>query len=163
MFLSILTWASCRYVIYSSHRKYCSKGHQNVKIYWTKSLQLYNEYQTYGFYQHGPSYTRIWIIPHTQTNIHSVEMIQRRGAWWVTSNYDWNNSVKAIHENLQWSTLSHWCTISRLKIFYNSFNDLSALKIPLYFTTTSYPNVHFISSLLQWELIHTNTAFFPEQ
>ena len=62
-----------------------------------------------------PTLECIW-DPHTQTNIHSIEMMQKCDARLVTSNYEWNSSVTAMLEDLQWSTLSHRRTISRLSI-----------------------------------------------
>ena len=45
--------------------------------------------------------------PHAQNSSCSKEMVQRQGARWVTSNYDWNSSVTSMVEDLQFPTLSH--------------------------------------------------------
>ena len=88
--------------------------------------------------------------PYLNKSILAIEMVQRRAARWVKSDYHWNSSVTAMLCDLQWSTLSHRREVSRLKTFYNAIYNNSALKIPDYFMTTNYPTrlqhpLHFIT------------------
>ena len=52
--------------------------------------------------------------PFLNKNILAIEMIQRRAARWVKSDYNWTSSVSAMLHDLRWSTLSHRREISRL-------------------------------------------------
>ena len=45
--------------------------------------------------------------PFQNKNILAIEMIQRRAARWVKSDYNWTSSVTAMLHDLQWSMLSH--------------------------------------------------------
>ena len=42
--------------------------------------------------------------PYYDKDINALEMVQRRAARWVTSNYDWRsgNSISSTLEDLQW-------------------------------------------------------------
>jgi len=77
--------------------------------------------------------------PYLQKDTWNIEMVQRRAARWVESDYGYNSSVSSMLSNLQWPTLQHRRYITRLKLLYNMIHDSSAIKIPNYFTSTNYP------------------------
>ena len=60
--------------------------------------------------------------PYLAKDINAIEMVQRRAARWVTSNYDWRSrkSISSTLENLQWQSLSQRRQTSRLKLFYKA-------------------------------------------
>ena len=66
---------------------------------------------------------------HHKKDINSLEMIQRREARWVTSNYDWQSgiSVSSTLNNLEWDTLALRRQISRLKLLYKAAHLSSGL------------------------------------
>jgi len=98
-----------------------------------------------------------------QKDIYSIEMVQSRAARWVTSDYNYNSSVSTMLTNLQWPSLQHCRYITRLKIFYNMINSTSMLKIPPYFSNTSYPTRrHHPLRFLSLEQIITNLVTTPD-
>ena len=80
--------------------------------------------------------------PYLQKDIHNIEMVQRRAARWVNSDYRHNSSVSSMLTNLQWPSLEHRRQCTRLKLFYNIVHQASVLKLPNYFSTTTYPTRH---------------------
>ena len=80
--------------------------------------------------------------PHLNKNILAIEMVQRRAACWVESDYLWTSSVTSMLCDLNWSTLQHRREVSRLKTFYNVIYNTSALKMPHYFVITTYATRH---------------------
>lgn len=80
--------------------------------------------------------------PYLQKDIHSIEMVQRRAARWVKSDYQYNSSVTSMLNDLQWPSLQHRRYVTRLKLFYNIVNSSSALSIPNHFMNTTYPTRH---------------------
>ncbi|XP_072051476.1 uncharacterized protein [Amphiura filiformis] len=56
--------------------------------------------------------------PHTRRNADKIEMVQRRGARFVTGIYDQTSSVTAMLKDLQWPTLESRRTQSRLAMMY---------------------------------------------
>ena len=107
--------------------------------------------------QYGtPTYRRTYKI--------IIEMIQRRAARWVKSDYQYNIYVTSMLEDLQWPSLQHRRYVTRLKLFYNIVNSSSVLSIPNYFANTTYPTVHHHPSILKFlllEQIIVNSAFTP--
>ena len=79
---------------------------------------------------------------HLNKNILAIEMVQRRVACWVESDYLWTSSVTSMLCDLNWSTLQHHREVSRLKTFYNVIYNTSALKMPHYFVITTYAIRH---------------------
>ena len=45
--------------------------------------------------------------PYLQKEIQSIEMVQRRAARWVKSDYRYNSSVTSMLADLQWPSLQH--------------------------------------------------------
>ena len=68
--------------------------------------------------------------PYLNKTILAIEMIQRRAARWVKSDYLWTSSVTAMLCDLNLPTLQRRREVSRLKTFYNAIYNISALKIP---------------------------------
>ena len=102
--------------------------------------------------------------PHLNKNISAIEMVQRRAARWVKSDYHWNSSVTAMLCDLHWPNLSCRRRISRLKTFYNAIYKTSALKIPHYFMSTSYATRHHHPLHFMTPSLRTNSykfSFFP--
>ena len=69
--------------------------------------------------------------PYLQKDIQSIEMVKRRAAHWVRSEYQYNSSVTSMLEDLQWPSLQHQRYVTRLKLFYNIVNSLSVLSIQI--------------------------------
>jgi len=80
--------------------------------------------------------------PYLQKDIQNIEMVQRRAARWVKADYRYNSSVSSMLSDLQWPSLKHRRYITRLKLFYNIVHKASVLKIPDYFSYTTYPTRH---------------------
>ena len=80
--------------------------------------------------------------PYLQKEIQSIEMVQRRAARWVKSDYRYNSSVTSMLADLQWPSLQHRRYVTRLKVFYNIVYSSSVLTVPNYFTNTTYPTRH---------------------
>ena len=57
--------------------------------------------------------------PHTRRNIDKLEMVQRRGARYVTGDYGQTSSVSAMLDYLQWPTLERRRTHIRLSMLYH--------------------------------------------
>ena len=109
----------------------------------------------------------IW-DPYLQKDIRSIEMVQRRAARWVKSDYRYNNSVTSMLEDLPWHHFnSEDMWLARIKLFYNIVNSSSVLSILNYFTNTAYishsPPCTTVSILkfLLLEQIIINSAFTP--
>ena len=102
--------------------------------------------------------------PHLNKNILAIEMVQRRAARWVKSDYQWNSSVTAMLSNLQWPSLLRRREVSRLKTFYKAIYNISALKIPNYFLNTTYATRHHHQLHFVSPSVRTNSykfSFFP--
>ena len=80
--------------------------------------------------------------PYLNKNILAIEMVQRRAACWVKSDYLWTSSVTSMLRDLNWSTLQRRREVSRLKTFYNVIYNTSAIKMPHYFVITTYATCH---------------------
>jgi len=75
--------------------------------------------------------------PYTIKDSDQLEKVQRSAAQWVCSNYDWKYSVTSLLENLQWPTLEHRRKVANLITLYKSIYNLTALKIPPYYSITT--------------------------
>ena len=67
----------------------------------------------------------IW-SPYNQHNIHSIEMVQRRAARFVSSNFDRYASVTQMLNNIGWPTLSLRREKLRAVMFYKIVNNLAS-------------------------------------
>lgn len=83
----------------------------------------------------------IW-SPYTQTNIHKVEMIQRRAIRWVKRDYFPLSSVTAMQEDLGWRSLEHRRLDFKLIMFYKIYHNLVAISLPPYIQTPFRPTRH---------------------
>ena len=59
--------------------------------------------------------TQVW-DPYQKSLLYKIEMIQRRAARWVFSNYDFHSSVSSMLKDLNWSTLEERRKASRLTL-----------------------------------------------
>ena len=71
----------------------------------------------------------VW-SPHTSQNINKLEIIQRRAARFVMSNYDRHSSVSEMLHVLQWSRLQERRNVQSLLIFYKILNGLVDVSLP---------------------------------
>lgn len=78
----------------------------------------------------------VW-SPHTQQNIHKIEMVQRRAARWVTSDNSHYSSVTSMLEKLGWRSLGNRRCDSRLLMFYKIVHGLVAVPMPQYVLPTT--------------------------
>ena len=62
--------------------------------------------------------------PHTDRNIDKLEMVQRRGAMFVTGRYDNTSSVGEMLSLLNWQTLQYRRRVARVTLLYKALNDL---------------------------------------
>ena len=82
--------------------------------------------------------TQVW-DPHQQNLIYKLEMVQRRAARWVQSDYSVKSSVTtAMLDNLNWTTLEQRRKASRLSLFHKiTHQQEPVLQIPNYFLPRS--------------------------
>ena len=82
----------------------------------------------------GP--TQVW-DPYQTSLIYKIEMIQRRAAKWVFSDYDFHSSVSSMLKNLNWSTLEERRKASRLTLLSRIVHHQEpAIQKPQYFFAT---------------------------
>lgn len=65
--------------------------------------------------------------PHLKSHNDRIEMVQRRAARFVKSDFRRTTSVSAILRDLKWPTLESRRTLNRFKIFHNSINGFLAV------------------------------------
>ena len=75
----------------------------------------------------------VW-SPHTATNIHKLESVQRRAARWATRDYRCTSSVTSMLQDLNWRTLDQRRIDSRLMMMYKATHDLVAIPALDYLT-----------------------------
>jgi hypothetical protein len=73
----------------------------------------------------------VW-SPHTQVNIHKLEMVQRRTIRWVKNDYSRDTSVTDLQNTLGWSTLENRRQASKLVMFFKIYYNLVAISLPPY-------------------------------
>ena len=73
----------------------------------------------------------VW-SPHTQNNMHKLEMVQRRAARWVTHDYSPYSSVTEMLHLLKWRSLENRRSDARLLLFFKIINGLVAVPMPPY-------------------------------
>ena len=91
--------------------------------------------------------------PYFNKDINALEMIGRRAARWVTSNYDWRsgNSISSTLGDLQWQSLAQIKDKHQgLNYFFKAIHHTSGLKIPDHYnqetlvqSIRSYHHLHF--------------------
>ena len=84
--------------------------------------------------------------PLRKCHINALEMVQRKAARFVTSNYTREpGTVTTILQNLGWQTLENRRQMARLTLLYKSLNQEAAVNIPPYLTkpTTRTRQYHY--------------------
>ena len=94
----------------------------------------------------------------------AIEKVQRCAARWVTSNYDWRNSISTTSTlaDLGWPTFSQCRQMYRLRMFYQTIYQLSAHHTLLKLTISLAATTHFILLIHSQAPIPINTASFLE-
>jgi len=93
--------------------------------------------------------TQVW-DPYQKTLIHKIEIIQRRAARWVYSNYDYYSSVSTMLNDLNKPMLEDRRKVNRLSLLYSIIHyQEPAIGIPPYYlpqpsTTRQSSTQHFI-------------------
>ena len=86
--------------------------------------------------------------PYQKSLIYKIEMIQRRAARWVFSNYNFHSSVSSMLKDLNWSTLEERQKTSRLTPLSRIVHHQEpAIQMPQYFlpqtsTTRQFHQLH---------------------
>ena len=107
----------------------------------------------------------VW-SPHTKSNIHKIEMVQRRAARWTLCRFSSYDSVSDMLGDLGWRSLKDRRTDSRLCLFYKIVHGLVAVPLPPYVVHTQVFTRHSASHPLAFRQIHTvadyyKYSFFP--
>ena len=71
----------------------------------------------------------------TASNISLLEKVQRRAARWVTSSYDYHQSVTTLLNYLSWPSLQQRRLYSKLLLFHKIIHHSTALTIPSYYSS----------------------------
>jgi len=71
----------------------------------------------------------VW-APHTQSNINKLESVQRRGAMFVTGNYNTASSATTMLNHLKWETLQQRRLRTKAIMMYRIINGLVAIEPP---------------------------------
>ena len=103
-------------------------------------------------------YSSVW-SPYTQSNIHKIEMVQRRAARWTLDNYSRQASVTEMLNHLDWHSLEQRRNYSWLCLFYRIIYGLVAIDLPPYVkhpTQISQKNSH----PLVYHQIHTRVDYY---
>ena len=77
----------------------------------------------------------VW-SPYTKSNIHKIEMVQRRAARWTLCRFSSYDSVSDMLGDLGWRSLEDRRTDSRLCLFYKIVHGLVAVPLPPYVVHT---------------------------
>ena len=83
----------------------------------------------------------VWDL-HQKNHIHSLEMVQRRAARFVTGYYQRQASVTDMLNQLQWPTLAVRREYIRLVIFYKIIHNSIAILIPSYILPSTRTSRH---------------------
>ena len=105
----------------------------------------------------------VW-SPHTKSNIHKIEMVQRRAARWILCRFSSYDSVSDMRGDLGWRSLDDRRIDSRLCLFYKIMHV--AVPLPPYVVHTQVFTRHSASYPLAFRQIHTvadyyKYSFFP--
>ena len=77
----------------------------------------------------------VW-SPHTKSNIHKIEKVQRRAARWTLCRFSSYDCVSDMLDDLGWRSLEDRRTDSRLCLFYKIVHGLVAVPLPPYVVHT---------------------------
>jgi hypothetical protein len=100
----------------------------------------------------------VW-SPHTEKLKSKLEQVQRRAARYVTNHYHNISSVSAMLNHLQWPTLEHRRTLSRITMLYKITNNLIAVDPKLYLTPQPSLSTRNTNPL-QYQIISTRTNYY---
>ena len=78
--------------------------------------------------------------PYTQENQHKIEMVQRRAARYVCSNYSRDARVTTMLDQLGWRSLLQWRADTRLVFLYKCINGLVAVDLSSDLTRPTRPS-----------------------
>lgn len=70
--------------------------------------------------------------PYTKTNIHKVEMVQRRAIRWINQDYSPLSSVTDMQKKMGWRSLEHRRLDARIIMFYKIYHNIVAINLPSY-------------------------------
>ena len=101
-----------------------------------------------------------------KSNIHKIEMVQRRAARWTLCRFSSYDSVSDMLGDLGWRSLEDRRTDSRLYLFYKIVHGLVAVPLPPYVVHTQVFTKHSASHPQAFRQIHTvadyyKYSFFP--
>ena len=99
--------------------------------------------------------------PYTQRRINQLEMVQRRAARFVMTNYSREASLCKMLNELPWKPLSVYRRQNRLTIMYKILNHLSAIKADDYVTISKPDCLKFSSfptTINEWNELPSETV-----
>jgi hypothetical protein len=104
--------------------------------------------------------------PYRTKHIDALEMVQRRGARFVMSDYRYTSSVTTMLSDLKWPSLADRRKISRLVVFYKAVNNLVAIPLDS-LTRRSRPTRSNPDHAISYINLHANCdilkySFFPK-
>ena len=113
-----------------------------------------------------PEYSSPVWSPHTKSNIHKIEMVQRRAACRTLCRFSSYDSVSDMLGDLGWRSLEDRHTDSRLCLLYKIVHGLVAVPLPPYVVLTQVLTRHSESHPLAFRQIYTvadyyKHSFFP--
>ena len=104
----------------------------------------------------------IW-DPHTANNIHSLEMVQRRAARFVTGNYRRTCSLNSMLQQLQWPTLQERRAASKMVMMYRIVNKFVAVPTTFLIPTAAIVRGHNQRFLIPFARTQAyQHSFFPD-
>ena len=101
----------------------------------------------------------VW-SPYTESNIHMIEMVQRRAARWTLCRFSSYDSVSNMLDELGWRSFEDRRTDPRLCLFYKIVHDLVALPLPPYVVLAQVSTRHSRSHPLAFRQIHTVADYY---
>ncbi len=99
----------------------------------------------------------VW-SPHTDTNVHQIESIQRRAARWVKHDYSRTSSVTNMLTSLEWRRLDLRRIDQRLIQFYKITNSLVAIPVPAHINLNQ--RSCRSSNNLAYRTIHSSSDYY---
>ena len=101
----------------------------------------------------------VW-SPYTKSNIHRIEMVQRRAARWTLGRFSPYDSVSSMLGELGWRSLEDRRTYARLCLFYKIVHGLVAVPLPSYVVHSQVSTRHSKSHPLAFRQIHTVADYY---
>ena len=97
--------------------------------------------------------------PYRAKHIDALEMVQRRGARFVMSDFRYTSSVTTMLSDLEWPSLADRRKISRLVVFYKAVNNLVAIPLDS-FTRQSRQTRSNPDNVISYINLHANCDIF---